>query len=173
MFRHVLHYKSRSPFILIVLLHHPVDLLEGESLGLRDEEVGVHKGGSAETTPDEEDRGAEVAPVLTDHVRGDDGDDGVPEPVRGGREGDTTGSDGEREDLTDDDPRARTPGGGEEEDEDGNEGDLSVNGADVLGNCLAGSVGGELVEADGDTDDSDDELADGHGAGTDDEEGTT
>lgn len=70
----------------------------------------------AETTPDEEDRGTEVALVLTDHLRrknptlsilalegkhpdkthvgGDDRDDGVPEPVGRGRESNSAGSDG-------------------------------------------------------------------------------
>jgi hypothetical protein len=57
------------------LLHHLVDLLEGEALGLRDEEVGVDEGASAQASPYEEDAGLEVALVGADHVRGDDGDD--------------------------------------------------------------------------------------------------
>lgn len=81
------------------LLHHLVDLLQGETLGLRDEEVGVDKGAGAEGTPDEEDLGLEVALVGVDHVGGDDGDDAVPEPVGGGGEGDTAGTDGEGEDF--------------------------------------------------------------------------
>jgi hypothetical protein len=42
--------------------------------------------------------------ILTNHVWGDDCDDAVPEPVGGGREGNTTGSDGEREDFADENP---------------------------------------------------------------------
>ena len=59
------------------LLEHSVDLLKRKSLGLGDEEEGVDEGASAETSPDEEDVGAEVALALTgaDHVRGDDGND--------------------------------------------------------------------------------------------------
>jgi hypothetical protein len=36
----------------------------------RDKEVGVDEGASAETAPDEEDGGSEVALVAIDHVRG-------------------------------------------------------------------------------------------------------
>lgn len=57
------------------LLHHLVDLLKGETLGLGNEEVGVDEGACAETAPDEEDRRSEVAFVGVDHVGGDDGDD--------------------------------------------------------------------------------------------------
>ena len=155
------------------LLHHLVDLLEGETLGLRDEEVGVDEGASAETTPDEEDGGLEVALVGADHVGGDDSDDGVPEPVRGGGEGNTTGTDGEREDLADDDPGAGTPGAGEEEDEDGDEGNLGVDGRDVGGTSLTSGVEESVVEADGHTNDGDEELADQHAESTPNEERTT
>ena len=112
------------------LLHHLVDLLKRETLGLRDQEVGVDKGGCAESAPHEEDGGLEVAFVGVDlerllaqslgmdvedegerayHVGGDDGDDGVPEPVGGGGESDTAGTDGQREDFTNDDPGTGTP----------------------------------------------------------------
>lgn len=83
------------------LLHHLVDLLQGQALGLWDEEVGVDKGAEAEGAPDEEDLGAQVALVRVDHVGGDDGDDAVPEPVGGGGQGDTAGTDRQREDLCD------------------------------------------------------------------------
>lgn len=100
---------------------------------------------------------------------------GVPEPVGRGRQSDTTRADGQREDLANDDPRARTPGGGEEEDEDGDEGDLGVDGGDVVGDAGVGigraRVG--VVEADGDTDDGDKELADQHAQSTPDEQGAT
>ena len=157
------------------LLHHLVDLLEGEALGLGDEEVGVDEGSSTEAAPDEEDGRLHVALVGVGHVGGDDGDDGVPQPVGGGGEGDTAGADGQGEDLADDDPGAGAPGGGEPEDEDGDEGDLGVDGGDVVGQVgLTRGVRGvrvRVVEADGDTDDGDDELADQHAEGTDDEDG--
>lgn len=156
------------------LLHHLVDLLEGETLGLGDEEVRVDEGTGAEGTPDEEHGGLHVALVGVDHVGGDDGDDGVPEPVRGSGESDTTGSDGQREDLANDDPRTGSPGGGEEEDEDGDEGDLGVDGADVVSqHLLAFWVRGvevSLVETDGHAHTSDDELADKHTEGTNDQD---
>jgi hypothetical protein len=57
------------------LLEHAVDLLEGETLGFRDEEVGVDEADGAEGAPDEEDFRAEVALVGADHIGGDDSDD--------------------------------------------------------------------------------------------------
>lgn len=141
------------------LLHHLVDLLEGKTLGLGDEEVGVDEGAGAEGAPDEEDLGTEVALVSVDHVGGDDGDDAVPQPVGGGGEGDTAGTDGQGEDLADDDPGTGAPSGGEEEDVDADEGD---HGGDSVG-----------VVAVGDTNDGDDELADDHAEGTPEEERTT
>ena len=138
------------------LLEHAVDLLEGEALGLGDEEVAVEEADGAEGAPDEEDLGSEVALVLANHVGGDDGDDAVPQPVGGGRETDTAGADGDGEDLADDDPRAGAPGRGEEEDVDADEGNEGTGGALVVGE--SGSDG------------SDDELADNHSEGTPDEE---
>jgi len=148
---------------------HLVDLLESESFCFWHKQVSVNECSSAETAPDEEDAGSEVALVLTDHVGSDDGDDGVPEPVGGGGESDTSGSDGEGEDLSDKNPCTGSPGCSEEEDEDGNEGDLSVDGSDVLG--TADTVDDlELVESDGDTDDGHEELADKHTKSSIDEE---
>lgn len=68
--------------------------------------------------------------------------------------------------LTDHDPGTRTPRGGKEEDVDGDEGDLSVNSGDVV--CDGGASGVEvgLVEADGNTDDGNQELANEHTKGT-------
>ncbi len=57
------------------LFHHSVNLLQGKTLGLRDEDEGVDKGAGAKTTPDEEDGRLQVASILVNHVRGDDGDD--------------------------------------------------------------------------------------------------
>lgn len=152
------------------LFEHLVDLLQGQTLGLGHQDERVDEGGSAETTPDEEDGRSQVSSVLADHVGGDDCDDGVPEPVGSGRQSNTSGSNRQGEDFTDQDPGTRTPSGGEEEDEDGNEGNLGVDCRDVSSNCLASSVGGELVETDSNTDDGDDELTDQHAQGTPDEQ---
>ena len=59
------------------LLQHAVDLLEGEALGLGDEDVGVDNAEEAEGAPEEEDLGAEVdtAAVGGGEVGGDDCDD--------------------------------------------------------------------------------------------------
>jgi len=134
---------------------------------LGNQEVRVNKGGGTETSPNEEDGRSEVTLVRVDHVGGDDGDDGVPQPVgtvneqirvRGQRweqrsraeaksfqhsrsgQGDTSRSDGQGEDLSDQDPSTRTPGRGEEEDEDGDESDLGVDGSLVLGVEKGGTV---------------------------------
>lgn len=58
------------------LLEHLVDLLEGEALGLGDEEVGEGEREAAEGTPHEEDLGAEVGLALlgSDEVWSDDTD---------------------------------------------------------------------------------------------------
>lgn len=170
------------------LLEHLVDLLEGEALGLGDEEVGEGEGGAAEGAPHEEDLGAEVGLSLlgTDEVWGDDTDDlerllvicfvflfsrimwdvktyAVPEPVGGGGETDTARADGQREDLADDDPGAGAPGGGKEGDVDADEGDHGLD-----GNLVVLAWG-----ASGDTDDTDNELRDDHAHGTDDENTAT
>ena len=51
------------------LLHHLINLLERQTLGLGDEEVAVDEGACAETSPDEKDGRLEVSSVLSDHVR--------------------------------------------------------------------------------------------------------
>ena len=83
----------------------------------------------------------------------------VPEPVGGSREGNTAGTDGQREDLADHYPGTGTPGAGEEEDVDTDEGN---HGSDGL-----------VVIVVGDTDDGDDELADNHAESTPQEQRTT
>lgn len=157
------------------LLHHAVDLLQRQTLGLGDEEVGVDEGASAKTTPHEEDARLQVAVSLTNHVGCNDGNNGVPQPVGGGGQGDTTGTDGQGEDLANQDPGAGAPGGSEKEDEDGDEGDLSVHGRDVVGNGRVGvrGVWVGVVETDRNTNDSDEELADKHTKGTDNEDEAT
>jgi len=111
--------------------------------------------------------------ILADHVWSDDSNDGVPEPVGGGGETDTTGSDWEWEDLTNENPRTRSPGGGEEEDEDGDECNLSVDGRDVDGTSLTGGILECLVESNGDTNDGNQELTDQHTTSTNDQKRTT
>jgi hypothetical protein len=132
------------------------------------EEVRKEERDAAKSTPHEEDVGAEVGRVLlvADKVGGDDSDDAVPEPVGCGRETNTTGTDGEREDLADDDPRSRSPGGGERCDVQANEGNHSLDSSGV------GRVVGGVLSSGG-TDDTDNELSDNHETSTEDEKGTT
>ena len=146
------------------------------TLGLRNEEVRVHEGTGAETAPDEEDGRSQIALVCSNHVRSDDGNDGVPEPVGGSGETNTTGSDGEREDLANDDPCTGAPCGCEEEDEDTDEGDLGVDSVDVVGNVRdrdATWLRVCVVEADCNTNDGDEELTDQHTQSTPDQERST
>lgn len=152
------------------LLHHEIDLLERQTLGLGHQEVGVDKGAGAESEPDVEHGRDESA----DHVRRNNGNDAVPEPVGGGGQSNTAGPDGQREDLTNDDPGTGTPGGGKGEDEDGNEGNLGVDGVDVVGSGATGDgrVRVSVVEANGDTDGSNNKLADQHGKSTPEQERT-
>lgn len=141
------------------LFHHLVNLLKGQTLGLGNEEVCVDKGAAAQRAPDEEHLRAKVTLIDIRHVRGDDCNDAVPEPVGGGGEGNTAGPDGEREDFTNDDPGAGTPGAGKEEDVDANESDHCTDGLGVL--------------AIGDTNNGDNELAYNHAQGTPEEQRTT
>ncbi len=57
------------------LFQHPVDLLEGEALGFRDEQISVNEAEEAERAPEEENLGSEVGFVRADEVRGDNGND--------------------------------------------------------------------------------------------------
>lgn len=70
--------RVRNPFAGVAgadLLKHFVDLLEGETLGLRDKEVGKQNTDDAEGAPHEEDLGAQVGILLVDEVRCNDSDD--------------------------------------------------------------------------------------------------
>jgi len=62
------------------LLHHAVDLLERQALGLGDEDVGVDQAKEAKRAPDEEDFCAQIGIAFgcTNHVRCNDGNDAVP-----------------------------------------------------------------------------------------------
>ena len=103
------------------LFHHAVDLLEGETLSLWDKEVGEGDRHDAKRTIHEENLNTHVGFILVHEVWGNDSHDAVPEPVGGGRETDTTGSDWERENLADNNPSTWSPGGGEHEDVEANE----------------------------------------------------
>ena len=84
----------------------------------------------------------------------------VPEPVGRGRQTDTARSNRKREDLSNDHPGTRAPGGSEEGDVEADEGDHSRNSSIVF---FRGSAGC-------DTNDSDDELHDDHSRASDDED---
>lgn len=156
------------------LLHHLVYLLERETLCLRNQEVGVDEGASAQASPDEEDGRLQVSTLLTNHVRGDDSNNGVPEPVGGSGQANATRSDGKRENLANDDPSARSPGGSKPEDEDGDESNLGIDRRDVVGDAVGGvgRVGVRVVETNSDTDNGNQELADQHAKRTDDQDGS-
>ncbi len=85
----------------------------------------------------------------------------VPEPVGGGGETNTTGADGKREHLANDNPCGRTPSRSEEEDVDTDKGDHGGHGGMVVLLGLAG----------GDTNDTHDELSNDHTRGTVDQNG--
>lgn len=125
-------------------------------------------GYDAERAPHEEDVGSETSRVGTvgDQVGSDDTDDAVPEPVGRGRETDTTRTDCEREDFTDDDPGARTPGGSENRDVQADECNHGTSGIGV-GGVLRG------VLASGGTNGTNDELHNDHASGTVNQERTT
>jgi hypothetical protein len=56
------------------LFHHAVNLFQGKSLGLINEEIGIEEAEKAERPPDEEDLGAKIALVGSHHVWGNDSD---------------------------------------------------------------------------------------------------
>ena len=68
-------------------------------------------------------------------------------------------------------PCTGTPRGSEKEDEDGDEGNLSVHSRDVVRNAIAGRIGMSVVKPDGHTNDGNQELAYQHSQGTIHEEG--
>lgn len=70
--------------------------------------------------------------IGTDEVRGDDGKDTIPEPVGSGGKTNTSRSDGDGEDFTDNNPSSRSPSGGEEEDVDTDQRDLTLDSGGVF-----------------------------------------
>jgi hypothetical protein len=138
-----------------------VDLLQGQTLSLVDEEVDENETDATEATPDEEHLSLEVgvAGAGVDHVGGGVGDGPVQEPVGGGGDGETLGTGLEGEEFTGDDPGDGAPGAGEEEDVDADEGDQGL-----VGDCVAGEGGADT---------GDDQLADGHADGTEHEQVAT
>lgn len=126
----------RDPFRGVArcsLLKHAINLLERETLRLRDQEVRVHEADKAERSPDEEKLWAKIAIIRADQVGSDDSNDAFPQPVGGCGETDTAQSDGDGKDLADDDPGAGSPGGGKAEDVEADEGDQGSGGARVVG----------------------------------------
>jgi len=79
-----------------------IDLLQGKTLGLSNEEVGEDETSEASRTPDEEHLGAEasIARPGLDEVRSGKGDGPVHKPVGGSGECDTLGTDVERVKLS-------------------------------------------------------------------------
>ena len=91
-------------------LEHSVDLLQTQPFGFGHKEVRKEDAEGAGGAPDEEDFGLEIALVRVHHVRCDFADDEIPEPVGGCGQCDAFGTDWQRENLADDDPRGRAPG---------------------------------------------------------------
>lgn len=57
------------------LLHHLVNLFQGQTLSLRNDEVRVDERNGAKAAPDKEDRRFKVALIFVNHVGGDDSND--------------------------------------------------------------------------------------------------
>ena len=139
-----------------------VDLLEGQPASLGDAEVREDDAAEARRAPDEEHLRLEVRVPGSgvDHVRRREADGPVPQPVRRGGEGHAFRARVEREDLAGDDPGDGSPGGRECSNVDTDKGNETL-------------LTGLVLDGDGDTDDSDEELAHAHPSGTPDEESTT
>lgn len=136
-----------------------VNLLERQTLGLVDHGPGEEDTDEAASAPDEEDLSAEVgvAGSVVDHVGCSVTNGEVEKPVRSGCDGEGLSADLEREDLASNDPSDWAPRAGEEED---------VN-ADECNKSLLGRL---VVDAGNGTRDGDNELADSHTDGTEEQE---
>lgn len=150
-----------------VLVEH-VNLLERKTFRLGDAEICEDEASNTACTPDEEHLCAEVGGFDSRGAGGgwiDEVGSGVtnaevPEPVGGGSHGHGFGTDLKRIDLSSDDPCDGTPSRSEERDVDADEGDE---------NLLASLI----VDRDGYTNDSDEELADEHTSRTPQKQTTT
>ena len=98
---------------------------------------------------------------------------GIPQPVGGSGQGNAAGADRQWKDLANHDPSARTPSRGEEEDKDGDEGDLRIDSGNVVSNRHIKSIKVCFVEANSDTNDGAEELTDEHAKSTPDEKRST
>ena len=133
---------------------------------MRHQYQGKNRKLRAKNSPDEEHIGFQVAFIRSNHVRCDDSDDRVPQPVGRSGQGNTTGTDRKRENLADEHPSTWSPSGGKEEDEEGDKRNLGVYCWDVVRNGrLTVSEKVRLVEPDRNTDDADDKLTDEHAKG--------
>jgi len=125
-------------------------------------EIGEQEASSTCGSPDEEHLDLETGGpgLLVDQVGSGITDTKVPQPVGGDGEGHGLGTNVEREDLTGDDPGDRTPCGSEECNVDANESDQNL-------------LSGRVRSRDRDADDGDQELANAHPGGTDQEQPPT
>lgn len=136
-----------------------VDLLEGKTLGLVDHAPDEEDADEAASTPDEEDLGTHVGIARTrvDHVRSGVSNGEVEKPVASSGHGEGLGADLEREDLSSDNPGDWAPRAGEEEDVDADK-------------CNQSLLGRHVVNTSNGTSNGDNELADSHTDGTEEEE---
>ena len=70
----------------------------------------------------------------------------VPKPVRRSRQPNSTRADRKREDLANDDPGTRAPGGGKEKDVDTDKGNLSLDGCRVRPVGCTGNADNKLAD---------------------------
>jgi len=146
-----------------------IDLLERKSLGLGDAEVGEQEASNTSRSPNEEDLDTKVGGFgsvdtvrrRVNEVRSSVSDTEVPEPVRGSGHRHSLGSDSQGEDLSGNDPSDGSPSGSKGGNVNANEGD-----EDPLSSQVDGSVGDVSSGSSSDTDNSNDELADGHNNGS-------
>jgi hypothetical protein len=99
----------------------------------------------------------------------------IPQPVASRAQSNASRADGQREDFSNDNPRAGTPSRGKEEDEDGDKGNLRIDGRDIVrqASVRVAWVWVSVVEADCNTDNGDQELTDEHAKGAPDEQWST
>jgi hypothetical protein len=136
-----------------------VDLLERQTLGLVDHSPDEEGADETESTPDEEDLGSEVgvAGARVDHVGCGITDGEIQKPVGGCGHRERLGADLEGEELAGNNPGDWAPRAGEEEDVDADE-------------CDQRLLGRLVVDTGNGSSDCNDELANGHTNGTEEQE---